>query len=184
MFAAYPVGDRRQASPQVCEPRRVHVPSPAPQLVPSACFVVRSTTEPVEARQDEYDSQRRAVHRRATADTTEAVTHMKVSLVVASGVHQGKVIPITGPQFLIGRDAQCHLRPASQAISKRHCGVIIRDGKVYINDFGSTNGTLVNDDLIRGTEVPIEDGASLEIGRLDFSVKIAGVLALARRSAV
>ena len=71
---------------------------------------------------------------------------MKVSLVVASGVHQGKVIPITGSQFFIGRDAQCHLRPASQAISKRHCGVLVRDGKVYIKDYGSTNGTTVNDE--------------------------------------
>src|SRR5437660_1082382 len=62
---------------------------------------------------------------------------MKVSLVVASGAHQGKVIPITGLQFLIGRDAGCQLRPASQAISKKHCGVLIRDGKVYIKDFNS-----------------------------------------------
>jgi pSer/pThr/pTyr-binding forkhead associated (FHA) protein len=97
---------------------------------------------------------------------------MKVNLVVASGVHQGKVIPITGPQFLIGRDAQCHLRPASQAISKRHCGVFVRDGKVYIKDFGSTNGTTVNDELIKDAEVVVEDGASLKLGPLDFTVRV------------
>lgn len=97
---------------------------------------------------------------------------MKVSLVVASGAHQGKVIPITGPQFLIGRDATCQLRPASQAISKRHCGVLVRDGKVYIRDFNSTNGTLVNDDQIRGAEVPVADGATIKIGPLDFVLRI------------
>jgi predicted component of type VI protein secretion system len=97
---------------------------------------------------------------------------MKVSLVVASGVHQGKVIPITGPQFLIGRDAQCQLRPASQAISKRHCGVLIRDGKVYVRDFGSTNGTLVNDTQIQGVEVGVTDGAKLRLGPLDFTIRI------------
>jgi pSer/pThr/pTyr-binding forkhead associated (FHA) protein len=97
---------------------------------------------------------------------------MKVSLVVASGAHQGKVIPITGPQFLIGRDAQCHLRPASQAISKHHCGVLVRDGQVYVKDFGSTNGTTVNDDVIKGAEVGVADGASLKIGPLDFLVRI------------
>ena len=70
---------------------------------------------------------------------------MKVSLVVASGAHEGKVIQITGPQFLIGRNPQCHLRPASQAISKNHCGVLVRDGKVYVKDFGSTNGTICHD---------------------------------------
>lgn len=97
---------------------------------------------------------------------------MKVSLVVATGAHQGKVIPITGPQFLIGRDTQCHLRPASQAISKHHCGVLVRDGQIYIKDFGSTNGTLVNDVLIRATEVLVIDGASLKLGPLDFIVRI------------
>ncbi len=97
---------------------------------------------------------------------------MKVSLVVATGAHEGKIIPVTGPQFLIGRDTQCHLRPASQAISKHHCGVLVRDGRIYIKDFGSTNGTLVNDVLIRATEVMVVDGASLKLGPLDFTVRI------------
>jgi predicted component of type VI protein secretion system len=97
---------------------------------------------------------------------------MKVSLVVASGVHQGKVIPVTGSQFLIGRDAQCHLRPASQAISKQHCGILVRDGKVYIKDFGSTNGTTVNDVMIKGVEVAVKNGASVKLGPLDFTIRI------------
>jgi pSer/pThr/pTyr-binding forkhead associated (FHA) protein len=97
---------------------------------------------------------------------------MKVSLVVATGAHQGKVIPLTGPQFLIGRDPQCHLRPASQAISKKHCGVLVRDGKVYVKDFGSTNGTTVNEVLIKDTEVAVPDGTSLKLGPLDFVIRI------------
>jgi pSer/pThr/pTyr-binding forkhead associated (FHA) protein len=97
---------------------------------------------------------------------------MKVSLVVASGAHQGKVIPLTGPQFLIGRDAQCHLRPASQAISKKHCGILVRDGKVYVKDFGSTNGTSVNESLIKDAEIAVPDGTSLKLGPLDFIIRI------------
>jgi predicted component of type VI protein secretion system len=97
---------------------------------------------------------------------------MKVNLVVASGVHQGKVIPVTGPQFLIGRDPQCQLRPASQAISKRHCGVLVRDGTVYIRDYNSTNGTVVNDEQIKDKEVAVTDGASLKLGPLDFTIRI------------
>lgn len=97
---------------------------------------------------------------------------MKVTLVVASGAHEGRVIPLTGPQFLIGRDEKCQLRPASQAISKMHCAVLIRDGKVYIKDFGSTNGTLVNDQLIQGAEVLVQDGATLRVGPLEFRVRI------------
>jgi predicted component of type VI protein secretion system len=97
---------------------------------------------------------------------------MKVSLVVASGAHEGRVIPLTGPQFLIGRDQQCHLRPASQAISKLHCAVLVRDGKVYVKDFGSTNGTLVNEELIQNAEVQVSDGTALRVGPLDFRVQV------------
>ncbi len=97
---------------------------------------------------------------------------MKVELIVTSGVHQGRVIPITIPEFLIGRDTQCHLRPASQAVSKMHCAILIRNGQVFIKDFGSTNGTTVNDVTIRGAEVQVKDGATLKIGPLDFRMHI------------
>ncbi|MBA4066159.1 MAG: hypothetical protein C0501_21065 [Isosphaera sp.] len=117
-----------------------------------------------------YDPGPRVV--RPPRPQSQAVPHMKVSLVVASGAHQGKVIPVAGPQFLIGRDPGCHLRPASQAISKKHCGVVVRDGQVYVRDYGSTNGTTVNDDLVRDGEVPVADGASLKIGPLDFTVRV------------
>ena len=104
---------------------------------------------------------------------------MNVSLVVASGAHEGRQIPLTGPQFLIGRDEQCNLRPASQAISKVHCGVLVRDGKVYVKDYGSTNGTLVNDALIQDTEVLVQDGASIRVGPLDFRLKVVKEAAVA-----
>ena len=97
---------------------------------------------------------------------------MKVSLVVASGVHQGKVVPIVGPQFLVGRDPQCQLRPASQAVSKQHCAVIIRDGAVYLKDFGSTNGTTLNEVVVQGEERLLTNNDSVKIGPLDFFVRI------------
>lgn len=104
---------------------------------------------------------------------------MKVSLVVASGAHEGRVVPLTGAQFLIGRDPQCNLRPASPAISKLHCAVLIRDGQVFVKDFGSTNGTLVNAELIQATEIAVEDGASLQVGPLDFKLRIEKLAAKA-----
>ena len=96
---------------------------------------------------------------------------MKVSLVVATGVHQGKAIPIAGPQFLIGREEGCQLRPASPAISKKHCAVRVRDGKVFVEDFGSTNGTFVNDEPVTA-EREVSAGDRLRCGPLDFSITI------------
>ncbi|HTK78471.1 MAG TPA: FHA domain-containing protein [Gemmataceae bacterium] len=94
---------------------------------------------------------------------------MKLSLVVASGVHEGKAIPITTPQFVIGRDEQCQLRPASPAISKRHCALMVRGGQVFVRDFGSTNGTFVNGQLVEG-EVELFDRDLLKVGPLEFRV--------------
>lgn len=98
---------------------------------------------------------------------------MKVSLVVASGVHQGKVIPVTTQQFLIGRDPQCQLRPASQSISKQHCILIVRNKSVILKDFGSTNGTFLNEEQIEAdVEIVIKSGDRVRVGPLDFTVQI------------
>lgn len=99
---------------------------------------------------------------------------MKVSLIVASGVHQGKTIPVVGPKFLIGRDPQCQLRPASQVISKVHCGLLVRDGKVFAVDFGSTNGTSVNDVQLKANEeCEVKNGDRIKAGPLDFTLKLS-----------
>jgi predicted component of type VI protein secretion system len=98
---------------------------------------------------------------------------MKLNLVVkAAGKLEGKVLPITLAQFVVGRDPQCQLRPASAMISKRHCAVIQREGKAYIRDFGSTNGTFVNDQPVKD-EIELHHNDQLKIGPLVFQVQIA-----------
>src|SRR6185437_3469589 len=97
---------------------------------------------------------------------------MKLSLVVLTpGPNQGKLLEIKLSQFVVGRDPQCHLRPASPMISKRHCALLQRDGKAFVRDFDSTNGTFVNNAQIKG-EVELHDGDRLKIGPLLFKVTI------------
>jgi pSer/pThr/pTyr-binding forkhead associated (FHA) protein len=100
---------------------------------------------------------------------------MKLSLMVLNaGKASGQTIAITTPQFVIGRDAKCNLRPASAMISKQHCALIIKDEKVYLKDFDSTNGTFVNDQPIKGA-VQIKHGDMLKVGPLTFKVVLEGV---------
>ena len=96
---------------------------------------------------------------------------MKLSLVVAQGVHSGKVIPVTSNEFVIGRDPQCQLRPASPAISKQHCALTIRDAKVFIRDCGSTNGTFINGEQVAG-EREVKTGDRLRVGPLEFDLRL------------
>lgn len=97
---------------------------------------------------------------------------MKLSLeVMTPGKGEGKVIPITLSQFVIGRDPQCHLRPASAVISKRHCAVLVKGERAFIRDFESTNGTFVNEEPVKG-ERELHNGDALKVGPLLFNVRL------------
>jgi predicted component of type VI protein secretion system len=97
---------------------------------------------------------------------------MKISLMVLStGKAAGKALPINTAQFIIGRDPQCNLRPASAMISKRHCALLVKSGEVFVRDFESTNGTYVNDEPIKG-EVALKHGDVLRVGPLTFMAVI------------
>jgi pSer/pThr/pTyr-binding forkhead associated (FHA) protein len=108
---------------------------------------------------------------------------MKLALLVTQGSAQGKRIPINIPQFIIGRDPQCHLRPASPIISKRHCALLIREGKAFLRDFNSTNGTFINDEKLEG-ERELANGDSLKLGPLSFQVQIEDAVPVDRPTPV
>src|SRR5437762_7843490 len=97
---------------------------------------------------------------------------MKLTLLVmTAGKQEGKLLEIKLPQFLIGRDPQCQLRPASPLISKRHCALIQRDGKAFVRDFGSTNGTYVNDERVEG-ERELHNDDQLKVGPIHLTVRL------------
>src|SRR4051794_13033478 len=97
---------------------------------------------------------------------------MKLSLVVLTpGKQQGQALEVKLAQFVIGRDPQCQLRPASPLISKRHCAFIVRDDKAFLRDFDSTNGTLLNDEPVKG-EVELKQDDNVKIGPLHFSIRL------------
>lgn len=98
---------------------------------------------------------------------------MNLSLVVLNaGKAAGQIVPVPVPEFVVGRDAGCNLRPASILISKKHCSVLTRGEEVFVRDFDSTNGTFVNDKPVHG-EAPLKNDDILKIGPLQFRVAIA-----------
>src|SRR5438309_1767396 len=109
---------------------------------------------------------------------------MKLSLVVlTTGKPETKEIPITLPQFLIGRDPKCNMRPASAVVSKRHCALLVRGGQVYIKDFDSTNGTFVNDERLTG-EREVVNGDRLMVGPLIFEIRLETSVPVDRQTPV
>ena len=52
-----------------------------------------------------------------------------------------------------------------QTVSRRHALVILEDGKCFVEDLGSTNGTSVNGaQVAKGERVEVESGAELKFG--------------------
>jgi pSer/pThr/pTyr-binding forkhead associated (FHA) protein len=96
---------------------------------------------------------------------------MDVKLKVLAGKHAGKEIPLTKSNFLIGRADDCHLRAGSDLISRHHCMFTIEGDVVVLKDFGSRNGTLVNDQRVEG-ERTLQAGDQLKVGPLEFEMVI------------
>jgi predicted component of type VI protein secretion system len=97
---------------------------------------------------------------------------MKLSLIVAaSQIRAGKVIPVTMSPFVIGRNPKCHLRPASVAVSTRHCAIWQKGERVIVRDLGSSNGTFVNGQRVHDRK-EIQDGDRLQVGPLSFNVSV------------
>jgi pSer/pThr/pTyr-binding forkhead associated (FHA) protein len=97
---------------------------------------------------------------------------MKVQLVVVRGKPEGKVIPLVGPKFKIGRGETCHLRPNSEQVSREHAEFTIDAGTVSVRDLGSRNGTLVNGKALTD-ECRLKDRDLVQVGPLTFAVSIS-----------
>lgn len=96
---------------------------------------------------------------------------LNAELKILGGKYQGKAIPLTTKRFLVGREQDCQLRPNSELVSRHHCVFIIDDYTVRLRDLGSTNGTRVNGDLVRG-EIVLNPGDRVTIGRLEVELVV------------
>ena len=76
-------------------------------------------------------------------------------LMIRSGEQTGRVVQVTGGRFVIGRDEDCDLKLPDEKISRKHASLVTHpDGRVVVQDLGSTNGTFVDDQRItQPTEV-------------------------------
>ena len=75
-----------------------------------------------------------------------------------------QVFPL-GEEVTIGRAPGCSVPLADDTyVSQLHARIYIRDGKPFVEDLGSTNGTFLNRDRLSRT-MPLRKGDKLQIGR-------------------
>lgn len=88
-----------------------------------------------------------------------------------SGTLSGQQFEIKQDGEFVGRDGSvAQIVVSDPRISKRHLWIGVREGRVYIVDQGSRNGTFVNDPKSpRVTEVPLNPGDTVILGESDVA---------------
>jgi hypothetical protein len=73
-------------------------------------------------------------------------------------------------EAVIGRSQECEVSIEEDKLtSKRHASVRLRNGRLVLQDLGSSNGTFLNGSKVIGIE-PITDGDSIVVGRSEIRV--------------
>jgi hypothetical protein len=83
-----------------------------------------------------------------------------------AGLGRGERFDLIGG-LSIGRSGEADLSIDDRYASGLHARIFSRDGRTYIEDMNSTNGTRVNDAELQG-EVELIDGDRVEIGDTAF----------------
>lgn len=132
---------------------------------------------------------------------------MSITLIVIGGKKDGMEIPVSVPNFLIGRGSECRLRPQNNMVSQIHCLISIDGSKgdsphspmqpprrssqkadplstlAYIEDCSSATGTFVNGERIKWRR-NLKVGDRIKIATLEFEVRLTAEQPVAKKQPV
>jgi diguanylate cyclase (GGDEF)-like protein len=104
-------------------------------------------------------------------------------LTVLTGVNAGQVFAVERDETIIGRSREAHVRVDDVGISRKHTRIArTQDGRFYVEDLGSTNGTFVA--ARRVDRLELRPGDRVQVGPnvlLRFSIIDATEEELARQ---
>jgi pSer/pThr/pTyr-binding forkhead associated (FHA) protein len=75
--------------------------------------------------------------------------------------------PLAEGETLIGRAVECAIKLDNPLVSRRHARVVVRPEAVLFEDLGSTHGSRVNGEVVRGAR-PLLTGDRITIGITDL----------------
>ena len=83
-------------------------------------------------------------------------------LIAREGELIGQRWIIDTDEFVVGRGSDSNLVLPERQVSRYHIKVLRRDGRFFLQDLGSKNGTHLNGEQVTGT-VPLQDGDEIQI---------------------
>ncbi|HVM71921.1 MAG TPA: FHA domain-containing protein, partial [Anaerolineales bacterium] len=91
------------------------------------------------------------------------VNSSSAKITVTTGKYAGKVVELTQDELVIGRTAPADLILLHPEISRRHARLVHQQGQYILEDLGSSNGTFLNGQPVRGPQV-LADGDEFQLG--------------------
>jgi predicted component of type VI protein secretion system len=101
-------------------------------------------------------------------ESTGAVLPRGASLVIESGFYAGLEWTLERTATVIGRGRDADLVLSEATISRAHALVGFEAGRLFVQDLGSTNGTLVNG--TRSARSGLSHGDQLQLGKLVIAI--------------
>lgn len=90
--------------------------------------------------------------------------------IVRSGFYEGLEIALDRDRIVIGRGRKADLALAEATISRAHAAIGFDGRRFFVEDLGSTNGTLVNGARI--SRHPLERNDEIQMGKLRIAVSL------------
>ena len=90
-------------------------------------------------------------------------------VIVAPAEQRGRSFELNG-ELTVGRAAGCQVALEDNYVSQLHARVFTRDGTVWVEDLGSTNGTYVNDRRV-SSPLAVRRGDQLKVGSTVLELK-------------
>jgi two-component system, cell cycle response regulator len=84
-------------------------------------------------------------------------------LVQIHGPELGKKYVLEDLEYTLGRDEGNHIVVDLDNVSRRHARILVRQGRMFVEDLGSTNGTYLNDQEVRQPQ-PLRSGDLIKVG--------------------
>ena len=98
---------------------------------------------------------------------SERAVSRAAALVLIHGEDLGRKFDLTSEQTLIGRTSKADIQVDQDSVSRNHAKIRVDGTRITIEDMGSTNGTIVNDEHIEDS-LRLRNGDLVKIGRTIF----------------
>src|SRR5579884_3446241 len=92
-------------------------------------------------------------------------------LLIVKGPDLHRQFPLRPRETVVGRHASGDICLEAQAVSRQHARIVHDESAFFIEDLGSSNGTLVNGQVIR-RRVPLSEKDTVQIGPYLFALRL------------